>query len=288
MAVPSRGIKRALRAPLDGMVERRLFRELSAAGLHPTTAVLPEDVVVVGYPKSGNTWFGWLVAGTVYGVDVGSCPPALKRELVPDVHGKRYYFRFQTPMFFKSHHLPQPEYRRVVYLLRDGRDVMVSYFHHLRALGEIDDGVDLLGLVRRGDTLFPSRWDRHVEAWERNPFGAEKITIRYEDLLQDPARELRAFCEFVGIERDDAELATVGEQAAFDRLQARERATRDRPNPNWSSDAPFFRRGKAGSYQDEMSAEALAAFLEQAGSTLERCGYRLDRAIAAPTGPVSQ
>ena len=72
----------------------------------------------------------------------------------------------------------QPEYRRVVYLLRDGRDVMVSYFHHLRALGEIDDDVDLLRLVRRGDTLFPSRWDRHVEAWERNPFGAEKITIR--------------------------------------------------------------------------------------------------------------
>ena len=42
---------------------------VGGAALHHIEDILPEDIVVVGYPKSGNTWFQFLVAGAVYGVD---------------------------------------------------------------------------------------------------------------------------------------------------------------------------------------------------------------------------
>src|SRR5260221_237037 len=45
----------------------------------------PEDIFVVGYPKSGNTWFQDLVAGVVYGVNPAHAPPSLAHALVPDV-----------------------------------------------------------------------------------------------------------------------------------------------------------------------------------------------------------
>ncbi|MDB6057814.1 MAG: Sulfotransferase, partial [Verrucomicrobiales bacterium] len=117
-------------------------------GYTPIDEFQPEDVFIVGYPKSGNTWFQNLISGLIYGVDSRLCPTRLVNDIVPDVHFNEYYHRYSTPMFFKSHSLPRPDYRRVVYLLRDGRDAMVSYFHYLEAIEKKQ--LDFLALVKTG------------------------------------------------------------------------------------------------------------------------------------------
>src|SRR3954469_16615582 len=72
----------------------------------------PEDVFIVGYPKSGNTWFQNLTAGVVHGLLPEFAPPALvSLDLIPDIYQSQVYRRYSTPMFFKSHELPRPEYR---------------------------------------------------------------------------------------------------------------------------------------------------------------------------------
>jgi hypothetical protein len=73
------------------------------------------------------------------------------QDLVPDVYYTKFYKRYFTPTFFKTHDLPKPQHRRVIYLVRDGRDAMVSYFHHIAALG---DPPDCLKLVATGEGLF--------------------------------------------------------------------------------------------------------------------------------------
>src|SRR5579862_9101604 len=99
----------------------------------------PKDIFVVAYPKSGVTWMQYLLAGLIFGIDARHAHDSLVQDLVPDVHQRTFYRRHMTPTFFKTHHLPQPEYRRVIYLVRDGRDVMVSYFHFLAATGQPRD-----------------------------------------------------------------------------------------------------------------------------------------------------
>jgi Sulfotransferase domain len=277
--VLNRTVRMPLSRVLDREVRREVDRRMTAAGFRPIDDVEPEDVVIVAYPKSGSTWFRYLVEGAVYGIDASIAPPDFLDRLLPAPHSTRYYRRFQTPMFFKTHHLPRPEYRRVVYLIRDGRDVMVSLLHHLRRTGVIDDSVDLLQLVQSRRWLYPSPWPEHVDAWDENPYGADRMTIRYEDLLRDPVKELTRLCEFSGVERDPSFLAAVAERTTFDRVQARAREIKARRDPTGSGKL-FFRRGQAGSHRDEMSAEALHAFLAQAGPALERSGYPIDRADA--------
>jgi len=34
----------------------------------------PSDIFVVGHPKSGNTWFRYVQAGLIFGVDVAQVP----------------------------------------------------------------------------------------------------------------------------------------------------------------------------------------------------------------------
>ena len=254
-------------------VRRDVDERLRGAGLSRIEEVRAEDVVIVRYPKSGSTWFGAMIAGAVFGLDLNRIPARVLTQVVPGMHDVEHYRRFRTPMFFKSHLLPRPEYRRVVYVIRDGRDVMVSYLHHLRRTGLVDESVDLVQLLRSPDLLFPSTWQEHVEAWKSNPHGAEMMTIRYEDLLADPVPELRRVCAFAGLERDPALLVAVVEQASFERMQVKERKAKEVAGQRLPAERLFFRRGQAGSYRDEMTAEALEAFMDQAGPTLRRFGY---------------
>ncbi len=211
-----------------------------------------------------------LIAGVAYSLDPEYLTDSQILDLVPDVHSCRHYRRHQTPMYFKTHDLPHREYRRVIYLLRDGRDVMVSYYHHLRALN--GDDLDFSEIVRTGRHLSPSKWHDHVNAWRSNPFGAEILTVRYEDLLENPVDQLRRVCEFAGIERSAQLLEHVSRKSSFSKMREKEGKT-GWANPAWPRSRFFVRRGEAGSFKDEMPEDVLAVFMVQAGDTLRACKY---------------
>jgi hypothetical protein len=238
-----------------------------------------EDIFIVGYPKSGNTWFQNLISGAIYGFDPRFTPPMLVHDLVPDIDylkisSRKYYRRYATPMFFKSHALPCVEFRRVVYLLRDGRDAMVSYHHYRKAIDGVD--YDFLKFVSPETKLHPCGWAEHVNEWTRNPYGAQMIVIRYEDLLRQPVKELERFSEFANIRRSKEHLTAIAEAASFFNLRRKEERLGfgyGRPDQKFPPGRFFFRRGMAGSYKDEMPPEVLERFLESAGETLRRHGY---------------
>ena len=258
-----------LRRFFTGLVDRRISLQ---TGLTPITQFSDKDIFIAGYPKSGNTWFQNLITGIYFGVDPDLAPDTLIQELVPDIHFKKYYRRLKTPMFFKTHDLPRPEYKRVIYLVRDGRDVMVSYYHHQMAVRNGE--VDFMAMVCEGEGLFPGKWHEHVRAWAANPYDAEKIVIKYEDLQEDPLTHLTRFCDYAHIDRDQAFLQRVIDQTEFTKMQAKEKEGRiSSANKTWPPDKHFFRRGVVESYRDEMPSDVLAAFLQDAGTLLGELGY---------------
>jgi hypothetical protein len=262
--------QQVMRLPLSEWRRKRRKRKASLKSLTSISEVAEEDIFIVGYPKSGNTWFQDLVTAVIYGVHPAYAPPSLAQALVPDVHRQAYYQRFATPMFFKSHHLPRPEYKRVVYLIRDGRDVMVSFYHYEQATKA--KGTDLLEMVQAGPEIKQGKWHAHIEAWLANPFGAQMMTIKYEDLKGDTVTELERFCDFAGVKRERGFLEMMAEEAQFEKMQERE-MQKGSGVAHWPKDKLFRRRGVVGSYKDEMSAEALEQFMGEAGETLRRCGY---------------
>jgi hypothetical protein len=238
-------------------------------GLCPIEETLPSDIFISAYPRSGNTWFQNLVAGVVHGVDPEFAHDSLIQDLVPGVNYKRFYKRYGPMAYFKSHSLPQKNYRRVVYLLRDGRDAMVSYYHYLTAL---HGRVDFLRLVK-GEGLTPCHWHEHIQQWAANPFGAQMMVIKFEDLKSSLVGELKRFCTFAGLERPDAHLEYIASKASFCNARAKE-LSMGWDNKLWPRDQPFIRRGVVGSYHDEMPPDVLTAFMEKAGPTLARFGYK--------------
>jgi hypothetical protein len=156
-----------------------------------------------------------------------------------------------------------------VYLVRDGRDAMMSYYHFLNNLRGRRH--DLSRIVRDGDALDYGRWHEHVERWISNPFTADMIVIKYEDLRSRPDAELKRFCRFAGLDCPDAVVDDVVRKAAFESMQTREKK---QGMEGWdSSKGLFVRRGKVGGFRDEMPPDVLEAFNAQAAPTLRNFGY---------------
>lgn len=241
--------------------------------LLPNHQLDPNDVFIVGYMKSGTTWFRNLAASVVYGLDSPHIPYSVVWELIPN-HGptKPYYKRYHNPMYFKVHDFPRPQYRRVVFLVRDGRDVVVSLGHHLRNVYQQE--VDMMKLAKGRNPRFSARyeWYKHAAAWLNNPYHADMITIKFEDLKKAPLPELRRFCQFAGIERDDAALERAIKFASFENMRDRE----DRLGMDyrtWPKDKHFVRQGKVGSHKEELPPEVLEFFVSKAGEVLRKLGY---------------
>ncbi|QDV82468.1 sulfotransferase domain-containing protein [Planctomycetes bacterium TBK1r] len=263
--------RRILRAEIETLTAERDALARHADAFIPTDLFQDSDVFIAGYPKSGNTWLQLMVAAMLYRLDPSHAPDSLVQELVPDIHYKAFYKRFLPITCFKTHALPHPDYKRVLNIVRDGRDVLCSYRSFNEALGEADDLDDMIaGRVE----MRWGQWHRHVIAWQQNPFDAEILTVRYEDLKTDCGNQLRRIATFMQLDLGTAELAAIADSTRVDRMQDRERRF-GWDNKLWPAEKRFVRRGVSGGYKDEMTAEQIAAFNERYQEALQQLGYPL-------------
>lgn len=266
----SRRLIKVLGIGIEDSVDQKVALCLSEHALIPCTKTNLDDVFVVGYPKSGNTWMQSLICGILFGVRPDLAPERLIQEIVPDLHYKKYYKRFGKTQCFKSHDLPSSMLKKVIYLVRDGRDVIVSYYHFLRATRDPKVSWDDF-LADSSENIPFGSWKQHVTAWRENPFDADILWIKYEDLKLDPTKELTRVCSFIGVERSEEFLRQLCEQATFEKMRDRvEESGMDHPMPE---EFRFFRKGQVGSHIDELPKNILKAFSNENFDELKVLGY---------------
>ncbi len=230
----------------------------------------PDDFFIVAYPKSGITWFQHLMSGILYDVDLSTIRFGEINDLVPDVHYKSHYAKKISPMFFKSHNTPKPEYRNVIYIIRDGRDVTVSFFHHYRQ--KFAEDIDYTKIIN-GDYANKTTWANHVEAWLKNPFNANLLIIQYEHLLNDTVNTLKSVCKFINKTVMEEKLRKIIELSSFKNLKQKE-SSWGMDNPSWPLKNTFFRKGVIGDYKNELSKENMEHFLSISKQTLTKLNYQ--------------
>ena len=94
--------------------------------------VYSSDTFIVSYPKSGNTWLRFIIANmltkelvTMKNID----------EFVPDIYNfKKQINAKGEPRFIKTHNVNLKQYPKTIYIHRDYRDVLVSYYHFQKTL----------------------------------------------------------------------------------------------------------------------------------------------------------
>jgi len=230
------------------------------------------DVFLVSYPRSGNTWVRFLIANLLKpeGIEIDFHNV---QEYVPEINRNNDIIEsLPSPRVIKSHALYKSAFPKVIYLVRDGRDVYVSYFYY--RLKQLEEGTSFSEYIRRKDH-FPSLWNEHVESWLTWDHAQPNLLlVRYEDLLSKPEVELRKIANFIGIQRSDEVISNAVEVSRFDKMREIDQTKGRKYNLTGTKD--FVRKGKAGTWQEEFSREDIEFFKENAGDLLIRLGYESD------------
>lgn len=223
---------------------------------------------IASYPRSGNTFFRHVLT-QLYGVasfekySWGPDHVPLKLDGFEQLAKLELSFAEMSESaeryFIKTHDLPDDD-NPAIYLVRDGRDALVS---HANFVLEYDLKVvgpsralfnDTLRSLIETDSSFGG-WSGNVRAWTAR--SAPTAIVRFEDLVADPIRNVRRAANEIGFRSPEAGATGL---LTFDELH--------RSHPE------FFRRGKVGTWREEMPDDLHELFWRRHGETMGLLGYR--------------
>lgn len=223
------------------------------------------DIFLVSFPKSGRTWLRAML-GFALADHAGIKPRnpirfTAGKQIHPDL--PRILARHDDAPHNKPASAVLTDKRgyrgqRVILLVRDPRDIVVSWYLHVTHRQARQYDGDIGDFVRDPFGSLASLL-AFYDAWAAQQATDQVLLVRYEDMQADAAHELRRVLDFVGLERagDDVVRRAV-ERASFDRLQKAERTGKYKGRAlttNTAHDAESFkvRRGKVGGYVDYLS-----------------------------------
>ena len=158
---------------------------------------------------------------------------------------------------------------RLIFLARDGRDVVDSLLHGYqpggwlgRAVGRTVEGREQrLKLVGEQARRWTAEMGVVAGAFETRP-AELRVKVRYEDLLADTEGGLAGLFAFLGLPRDRERIAATVAAHSFDRLPRGLRGPRR-----------TFRAATPGLWRENLSREELELAEAIMGPTLRRLGY---------------
>lgn len=251
-------------------VGRRWPGRRDDADRHVPSMVYPDDVYLVSYPRSGNTWARFMLANLIRPAGAEVTFQNIMR-FVPAVHQDLSLLdTIPRPRFVKSHAPLEPRYPRSIYLVRDGRDVYVSYYHYQRQ--KLPPGTTLADYLVMEH--WPCSWGEHVNSWLDAALPQDRfLLIRYERLYEQPEQELRRMAVFAGLDATDAEISRAVQNSTFDSMRQIEE-TEGHPRAGRFS-GKFVRSGRVGGWQAHFGAHDREIFkaLGTENEALVRLGY---------------
>ncbi|MES1021661.1 sulfotransferase domain-containing protein [Gloeocapsa sp. BRSZ] len=217
------------------------------------------ETYLISFPRSGNTWLRRLITALIHQKRGGW---RLTESTIPDIHkykAERKRKPIIRPLIVKSHTPFVDIPAKVLYIVRDGRDALLSYYLQL---SESKIKLDIPPCeIYFDQSIWPCQWHVHVAGWlnglvTRSP-ESYKI-IYYEDLKKSTAEQLFSIAEFIGLS------VTVNDV---------ERAISLHPVEKYplAADGSTSKR----KWQDILVGENLVKYEAIAGAELQRLGYPL-------------
>ena len=247
--------------------------------------VLPDDLFIVSYPKSGNTWTRFLLGNLIYEDE----PVTFRNveSLIPSIYIFSDRQLLRLPRIFKSHDCFDPRYRKVIYIVRDPRDVTVSAYHYSIKVKLLPDSCpiqEFVPLFMSGTfgsgLLADPRWGSwydNVASWLAMQHNRKFLLLRYEDMLDDAARELHKVADFLGVSATSERIARAVNLSSADKMREMEKTQ----SKDWQltkesrQDKPFVRKARAGGWKSEMPPAAVTQLEAEWGGLMRTLGYPL-------------
>lgn len=248
-----------------------------------------DDVIIATYAKSGTTWMQQIVSQLLFegaeGMEVAEMSPWMDLRLPPK-EIKLEAVEAQTHRRFLKTHLPVDalvfsEKARYIYIARDGRDVVWSFYNHHANANEAwydalnnspgrvgppiepptDDVVQYFRdwLERDGYPMWPF-WENIRSWWEIRGLP-NVMLIHFEDLKRDMGGAIRRIAQFLEIDIDESRWDSILEHCSFDYMKANASKSVPLGGIFWDGGAEtFIHKGQNGRWRDVLPEDLKARY----------------------------
>lgn len=230
--------------------------------------IRPTDIFLVSFPKSGNTWMRFWLANLLRPEQLEITFRTVNALVPPVIALPNLKNPLPDPRFIKSHAPFQSQYPRVIYILRDGRDAMLSYYYYQRA--KLPLGTTIADFLAQ--TPWPCRWADHVASWLNAELPADRfLLLRYEELQKEPAIQLQRLIQFADLTVSPTRLQQALERSSFQAMRQNEQKHGGPRGHN--PEGGFMRQGQNGSWQQQFGMAEKEIVKKEMNQMLIRLGY---------------
>ena len=246
------------------------------------TGIGSADAMVCAYPKSGSTWLRFMLYEALTGEPAGF--GSVNRG-IPDPKAREGARRLLPGggRVFVSHDRYCPSGSRVVYMVRDVRDVLLSEYRGQLRTGDFNgDLATFLGRFLDGRVNYYGSWMQHVSFWLSGRQVPQEglFVVRYESLRRDPASVLAKTLEFLGARVEPSTVAQAVENNSLERMRAKEEEAPSGAIRTIDPGLHFVGQGLAGGWRQALTKTQARRIESDAREELSRLGYPLEEATS--------
>lgn len=162
---------------------------------------------------------------------------------------------------------------RVIHIIRDGRDGVISGWHHNIRENETNFRARFPTQSDYARYFVESHWISYIA--KARAWGAvhqeNYHELQYEHALDEPFANAKAIFEFLNVAADDQTINNAVDASSFQKMSG------GRDNGQVDN-ASHMRKGVAGGWQSELDQESVRIFEEIGGELLSSLGYSLSSA----------
>jgi len=253
-------------------------KQAAARGL----TVYPDDTFLVSFPRSGNTWTRFLVCNLINPDDPVNFAQLESR--IPEIYDvtDRALRAFPRPRIIKSHESFDPRYKKIIYIVRDPRDVLISYYEFQLKRRVITEECSLEEFVPRFmESEFEPKtgsWRDHVLSWIATRGGQSNfLLLRYEDMLANTQQESTKIASFLGLDPNPERIERAVALSSVDRMRAleKEQSGQWKETKKTRQDKPFVGKAAAGGWKSALPEHCVAQIETAWGDVMRSVGYQL-------------
>lgn len=252
------------------------FEQIWAFNPHPT------DLLIATYPKAGTTWTQEIVDLLLHNGDAEACkraPTPVRSPFLeifapkPIPSGLDLLKKMDPPRMIKTH-LPfqlvplgfWENKCKTIYVARNAKDNLVSYFHFDRMNQTQPEPGPWEGYINkfmRGELAWGS-WYDHVKGYWVEKEKRNILYLFYEDMKANPRHEVERIMRYLDLSLSDEVISHIVKLTSF-------KSMKENPMTNYScipapifdhSVSAFMRKGEVGDWRNHFSLEQSKMFDE--------------------------
>ena len=215
----------------------------------------PDDQILASFPKTGSTWIRYFLY-TLLSQRLNNQSSSIDsmNSKMPEFANKNFFNKWiftETPRIVKTHQKGLGVFKnnKVALIVRDPRDIVISYYNYLNGLRSSNSHGSLSQVMRDNRVGFKPFFN-HFDSWR----NSAKLILRYEDLKNKPNSSFAKLATFFDIKRNSDEIASAIKSSNFANMRIAQEKSQDLM-AEFKEGHQFLRAGRTDQWRDLFTVE---------------------------------